>query len=119
MTNPVKKSPFDFSEWSHLADTDPQAFELKREQVIESVIQSMPDAKQERMRRLQWRIDQERRLAKSPMAACIRLSNMMWENVLGKNGLLDNLRHLDYQRLRQPERLKSADILHFPGKDCS
>ena len=117
MTNPVKKDPFDFSEWSHLAETNPQAFELKREQVIESVIQSMPDAKQERMRRLQWRIDQERRMAKSPMAACIRLSNMMWENVLGKNGLLDSLRQLDSRRLRQPRRLASADILYFPTKD--
>ena len=69
MTNPVKKNPFDFSEWSSLANTDPKAFEVRREQAIESVIQSMPDAKQERIRRLQWRIDQERRLPKSPMAA--------------------------------------------------
>jgi hypothetical protein len=117
MTNPVKKNPFDFSEWSSLADTDPQAFEVRREQAIESVIQSMPDAKQERMRRLQWRIDQERRLAKSPMAACIRLSNMMWENVLGKNGLLDNLQHLDQHRLRQSTMSSNANILSFPGKD--
>jgi hypothetical protein len=116
MTNLVKKNPFDFSEWSSLADTDPKAFEVRREQAIESVIQSMPDARQERMRRLQWRIDQERRLAKSPMAACIRLSNMMWENVLGKNGLLDNLQHLDQQRLRHSSMTDNANILPFPGK---
>ncbi len=117
MTNTVKKNPFDFSEWSSLADTDPKAFELRREQVIESVIQSMPDAKQDRMRRLQWRIDQERRLAKSPMAACIRLSNMMWENVLGKNGLLDNLQHMDQQRLKRRSLATNANVLRFPGKD--
>ncbi len=114
MTITEKKDPFDFSEWSNLADTDPQAFEDKRVAVIESVIQAMPDAKQERMRRLQWRIDQERRLAKSPMAACIRLSDMMWENVLGRNGLLDNLRNLDPLRNKHPEALNKADILNFP-----
>ena len=117
MTNPVEKAPFDFAEWSSLADSDPQAFEIKREQAIESVIQSMPDFKQERMRRLQWRIDQERRLAKSPLAACIKLSNMMWENVLGENGLLDNLSHLESRRIREISLADKCNVLHFHRKD--
>ncbi len=115
MSDVAKKQAFDFSEWSTLANTDPKAFEKKRELAIEAVILSMPDDKQQRIRRLQWRIDQERRLSKSPMAACIRLSNMMWENVLGENGLLDHLRYADLDKPAQKKHLLSrSNILSFP-----
>lgn len=116
MSDVAKKQAFDFSEWSNLAHTDPQAFEKKRELAIESVILSMPHDKQQRIRRLQWRIDQERKLSKSPMAACIRLSNMMWDNVLGENGLLDHLRYVDVDKSAQKrDWLSTSNILHFPG----
>jgi hypothetical protein len=114
MNDSVKKQSFDFSEWSDLAAKDPKAFEKRREQTIEAAILAMPGAKQQRIRALQWRIDQERKRSKSPMAACIRLSNMMWENLLGENGLLDNLRYVDHDKIRQPVRKTSANILEFP-----
>jgi hypothetical protein len=56
---------------------------------IEAVIESAPEGNRERLRRLQWRIDQERRLARTPMAACLRISRMMWRAVLGPGGLND------------------------------
>lgn len=114
MNDPAKKQTFDFSEWSHLAATDPKAFEKRRKQTIEAAIRSIPDAKQQRIRCLQWRIDQERNLSKSPMAACIRLSNMMWENLLGENGLLDSLRHVDHSQPRESRHKTCAHILEFP-----
>lgn len=114
MNDSVKKQAFDFSEWSNLAAKDPKAFEKRRQQTIEAAIQSIPDAKQQRIRALQWRIDQERNRSKSPMAACIRLSNMMWDNLLGENGLLDNLRHVDHNGIGQPVHKTSASILAFP-----
>lgn len=85
------KEGLDFERWARLAQDDPDAFEAQRQAAIDALIDSFPERSQERMRRLQWRIDQERRLAKSPMGACIRLSRLMWRQVLGEGGLRDRL----------------------------
>jgi hypothetical protein len=115
MNEPAKKKAFDFNEWSNLATTDPHAFEKRREMAIEKVISTMSDAKQERIRRLQWRIDQERSLCKTPMAACIKLSHMMWDNVLGKNGLLDNLRYVDMSKAGRQQIHNTDNVVNFPN----
>lgn len=81
----------DFDRWSQLAESDPDAFEVARLAAIDAMIASFPEESRDRMRRLQWRIDQERRLAKSPMGACIRLSKMMWRQLLGEGGLRERL----------------------------
>lgn len=81
----------DFDGWAQLATDDPESFEATRQAAIEELIQSFPQENRERMRRLQWRIDQERRLAKSPMGSCIRLSKMMWQQLLGNGGLRERL----------------------------
>ena len=64
---------------------------------IEAAIGNASPSSQTRLRRLQWRIDQERRLARTPMGACIRLSNLMWRSVLGPGGLQERFGEL--QRL--------------------
>lgn len=84
----------DFDHWAQLAKDDPESFESARQAAIEALIESFPSERRERMRRLQWRIDQERRLAKSPMGSCIRLSRMMWRQLLGEGGLRDRLLEL-------------------------
>jgi hypothetical protein len=100
---------FDFNRWSSLASEDPNEFEIQRQKTIDTMIQMAPAAKRSRLRKLQWRIDQQRKLAGSPMAACIKLSNMMWESVMGKNGLLDAL-----EGRYQHNRLEPAQVLRFP-----
>jgi hypothetical protein len=84
----------DFDTWSEMARIDPETFESMRRAAIEAVIENAPEANRERLRRLQWRIDQERRLARTPMAACLRISRMMWRAVLGPGGLQDRLGEL-------------------------
>jgi hypothetical protein len=84
----------DFDSLQRLAEEDPASFEATRQAAIEGLIQSFPMENRERMRRLQWRIDQERRLAKSPMGSCIRISRMMWRQLLGDGGLRDRLGEL-------------------------
>ncbi len=86
---------FDFDHWLELANTDLSAFEALRRSVIEELIEQAPEEQRDRLRRLQWRIDQERRLSKSPMGACIRISRMMWEQVIGEGGLIDRLQQLN------------------------
>lgn len=85
----------DFDRWLKLASTDLSAFEALRRSTIDEVIRQAPEAQQERLRRLQWRIDQERRRSDSPMGACIRISRMMWEQMMGEGGLIDRLHQLN------------------------
>jgi hypothetical protein len=96
----TQKPLIDFDQWSELAKSDPEAFELKRAELIEQVIQRMPAHKQHRMRCLQWKIDQVRDRAANPVAACVKLSEMMWDSLVGPGGLrevLDRLHTGDYQ----------------------
>jgi hypothetical protein len=92
-----KTAEMNFDAWSEMARNDPQRFEAMRLAAIEAVIEGAPEANRERLRRLQWRIDQERRLARTPMGACVRISRMMWRALLGPNGLNDRFGEL--QRL--------------------
>ncbi len=93
----------DFDGWfdslMQIAKNDPDAFELLRKQMIDEVINEAPEDNRRRLTGLQWRVDQERRLAKTPMGACIRISDMMWESVAGKGGLLEQLNRVsDFRR---------------------
>ena len=109
---------FDFDEWSRLAKTDPAAFEARRLALIEEYLGQFPPLDQRRLRGLQFRIDMERRRARTPMAACLRLSSMMWDSLLGKRGLKDAIdrllrsSHTSASPIRRPPTA-SALILPF------
>jgi hypothetical protein len=89
-----KTAEIDFDAWSEMARTDPGTFERMRLAAIERAIERASASNRQRLRCLQWRIDQERRLAKNPMAACLRISRMMWRTVLGPGGLNDRFGEL-------------------------
>ncbi len=80
-------SRINFDEMRALAVRDPEAFEARRKAVIEEAIARAPERRRERLRGLQWRIEQVRSLAANPMDACISLSGMMWDAVTGEQGL--------------------------------
>ena len=69
---------FDFEAWANLAKSDPERFEAYRADTIEAMINNSPDDKQQQLRCLQWRVDRTRELKRTPMAACIAISEMMW-----------------------------------------
>ncbi len=100
----------DFDDWAELAKSDPASFEERRKQAIEALIARMPEHKQQRMRCLQWKIDQVRDRAGSPMAACIKLSEMMWDSLTGPGGLKEAL---DRMSIDNTAPLPNADILTF------
>jgi hypothetical protein len=110
---------FDFDSWATLAQTDPAVFEQRRLALIEDFLARFPHSEQRRLRGLQFRIDMERRRARTPMAACLKLSAMMWDSLLGHHGLknaLDALlAHSDHGRGKNPLRAagKNAHILPF------
>jgi len=93
---------FDFDEWAALARTDPRAFEARRLALIEDYLGQFPNPEQQRLRGLQFRIDMERRRARTPMAACLRLSAMMWDSLLGSRGLKHALDALLLQTTNSP-----------------
>ncbi len=86
--------PFNFDEWLELAARDPEGFEQRRQAVIENYLSTLPLSKQRRMRGLQFRIDMERRRAHTAMGACIRLSSMMWDALVGPGGLAASIQLL-------------------------
>lgn len=86
---------FDFEYWQRLAAEDPTGFETARKLAVTAMIESAPEPQKRRMQGLQWRIDKIRERAPNPMAACLRLSAMMWNSMLGDGGLLEALRDLE------------------------
>lgn len=99
----------DFEQWAALAASDPEAFEARRAQVIDAAIRRAPHPKQQRLRGLQWKLDQVRRLSHTPMAACLRMTNMMWDSVLSEGGLIDAFEQLGHSK-PLPRRFK-ADVI--------
>ncbi|MEE8320502.1 MAG: DUF3135 domain-containing protein [Gammaproteobacteria bacterium] len=107
-------SKFDFHEWARLAREEPEKFETLRRGMIDEVIESAPPGFKHRMVGLQWQIDQICLTSANPMASCLRISKMMWDSVLGENGLMDSM-----EQLAQPaaihtrKTVEKANIIEF------
>ncbi len=86
---------FDFAGWARLAREDPVAFERERARLIGQLIEAAPAEQRPRLEALQWRVEQVRRLSRTPLAACLKLSSMMWERVTGEHGLLAQIQGLE------------------------
>ena len=106
-------SEMDFEQWSALAHEDPQAFEALRSRTIDDFLTRIPPGQQQqRLRCLQWRIDQVRARSSNPMAACLSLYGMMWDGVTRRGGMLDALQGTGPAG---PDCRPGAEILNFPG----
>ncbi len=106
----------DFDFWMQLARNDPEAFEKSRQKKIEELISQAPAGQRRRLRGLQWQIDQTRKLAGSPMASCLAISNMMWDSFYL---LHQKQRELTMVPRAHPEQMHNtsptANVLAFPG----
>ncbi|MBV1869666.1 MAG: DUF3135 domain-containing protein [Gammaproteobacteria bacterium] len=67
----------DFDYLVTLATNSPHELEELRIKLCDHVIESAPISQRRRLRGLQFQIDMERRKAATPMAACMRISEMM------------------------------------------
>ncbi len=106
---------FDFDEWVKLAKEDPDAYEEMRQKMIQEVIDNTSPEVKHRMEGLQWKIDKIRSTSSNPMSSCLKISQMMWDNVTGEDGLLDHMRQLNspeqLQKLNKPK--ESAKIINI------
>ena len=98
----------DLDRLTRLATQDPEAFEAERRRLVEALIESAPDSQRQRLRGLQWRVDTLREHAPTPMAACLKISGMMWDHVMQPGGLLDAFGALKGE--------KTVDELCNPGE---
>lgn len=83
----------DFEVLMQLAMDDPEAYETERQAIIDSFLASVPENKKRRLIGLQWKIDQVRKLSKTPLAACLAISSMMQDS-------LDQLRHYQLELVK-------------------
>lgn len=97
-----------FDQMRALAQSNPEALERLRMQEVENVINSAPEHMRRRLRGLQFQIDCKRKAQKSPMGACIALSNMMHESLLRLNAVLNG-------KTLAEENVKDAKVLSFPA----
>lgn len=99
----MNEEQFDFEDWASLAQSDPAAFEAKRQDMIDKLIEGAPEELRKRLRSFQWRIDMERQRSANPLQACIRISNMMWDLIYADRGFLWSL-----QAMSDPSSLLAA-----------
>ena len=114
----LDKNQFDFENWRKLAEKDPAAFEEKRLEMLNNLIESTPNAeRRQRMRGLQWRIDMERKRSKNPMDSTLRIYRMMWDSVAKNYEEVQNLVDLveggSKDRIQLKPKKKTADVLSF------
>jgi len=110
--NIMKSSHFpEFDELSKLAKENPEALEKLRKDLVEQLIQSAPEQYQNRLKGLQVKIDMERRRAKTPIASCIRISQMMQESFTKLRDALNQM-----QNAQAPEKSTGLTPINGKGK---
>lgn len=103
---------FDVEEWQRLAVEDPLEFERRRKAAIRAVIDQAPPEHQARLLQLQFRIDLERRRAKTALGATVRLQSMMWERFAALRAALLTL--TGEEQAEAEPTLRTAQVLQFP-----
>ncbi|WP_157729952.1 DUF3135 domain-containing protein [Bacterioplanes sanyensis] len=71
----------DPDELHRLAEQQPEALEALRQHMVQQLIDQSPQRLKPRLQGLQFRIDMERERCKTPMAACLKLSSMMHDQL--------------------------------------
>jgi len=104
----------DFEQWAQLAQQDPHTFEQLRHRLLEAYIARASSARQDRLHRLQWRIDRLREQASNPMSACVQISNLMWDTFDQLGNAYKNPDLCPSEK--SPKANKSAAVLPFKSR---
>ena len=112
-----KDGEFHFDYWAKLAADDPDGFEDARRQMIDSLIDSAPEHHHPRLRGLQWQVDRTRERSSSALGSCAKISNLMWDKLLGDGGLVQQIERLTHDRELPARAAKQATVLPFPTRN--
>lgn len=110
---------FNFDEWMQLAKEDPESFEQQRTTAIKNIINSSNGVSRQRLEGLQWQIDRLREQSKTPMAACLNISKLMWDNLHGEEGLIDALNQLTGKTPIRQKATSKADVIALKRQPAS
>jgi len=101
-----------FEKLSKLFQDDPEEFEKYRQMVIEEFINNLPEDRQQRARGLQFRIDNEMRKIKNPLARAAKMNSMMVDSLMELQGVFK----VALGQAEIPEEPERADVLPFARK---
>ncbi|WP_086932769.1 DUF3135 domain-containing protein [Agarilytica rhodophyticola] len=74
-----------FDELKKLAEQSPEKLEEFRERQVQALIEQAPERIRKRLQGLQFQINCQRELHKTPLASCIAISQMMHESLAKLN----------------------------------
>jgi len=80
---------FNFDDWAALARRDPEAFNLRRDQVVNEACERLGDRSATAISGICWRIDVERQRCSTPMQLCLKLTSLMWDRFYDLNDELN------------------------------
>lgn len=86
----MKKELPEFDVLLEMAQKRPEQLESLRVELIEQIICSASEDVQRRLRGLQFKVDTTRRTSKTPLASCIRISQMMFDSLERLREALNN-----------------------------
>ncbi len=93
-----------------MARNDPQGLEALRKSLTEAVIDSASnEITRRRLKGLQFKVDMECEKATTPLAACIRISEMMCRSLADLHRSM-----VEPDRYRTDSQTKSPAVLRFP-----
>jgi hypothetical protein len=72
-------SGFNFKEWSDLYETDPVAFEAKKDAILLELVEKAPARSKKALEHTLFRIRMSRQRSKTPLQSAIEASKLMWE----------------------------------------
>ena len=101
-----------------MAKEDPEGLEALRLKLVKSLIDEAPEDQQRRLKGLQFKIDMEREKAKNPMAACVKISQMMHDSFTVLRDALKDAQENHIKQLRQIS-LKSTPAVVAPVSEKS
>jgi len=115
-----------FDDLMKMAQDNPEQLEELRQQLCDQVIASAPEVHRRRLRGLQFQIDMQRRRAKNPMAACMKISGMMHESFGELRDALNDLKDVRSGKaairksigveLPESAPADTGKVIRFPGK---
>ena len=114
---PLMSTDFNFKEWAELAKSDPDRFEARRNRIINETIRRFPEDRYEMLHRLQWRVDRIRELKKTPMAACLAISGLMWESFNDLHQSYVDLASSKPGEMPTQRELPNAKVIQFRKKE--
>ncbi len=101
----------DFDKLLEMARQRPDELEALREQMVENVISSARTEYRHRLRGLQFRIDMTRAKSKTPLAACLRISELMHKSFSELHFYLNE--PMETHELRQSRQEVPATVVNL------